>query len=171
MVTGVQTCALPIWSFIRSSTFFLASSRQAVLKLTVWPCRNSTTFLPTYIETAKDGQKDIYYISGPSREAIEQNPHLEIFRAKGLEVLYLYEPIDEFVMDSLRKFKDFEFKSTENADIDSLEKFADAGENAPKSQELSDEEAKDMDRFLKRVKEILKSSGSSWGSSAACPTP
>ena len=70
-------------------------------------------------------------------------------------MLYLYEPIDEFVMDSLRKFKDFEFKSTENADIESLEKFADAGENAPKSQELSDEEAKDMDRFLKRVREIL----------------
>ncbi|MDO4767309.1 MAG: molecular chaperone HtpG [Pseudomonadota bacterium] len=111
--------------------------------------------LGEYIETAKDGQKDIYYISGPSREAIEQNPHLEIFRAKGLEVLYLYEPIDEFVMDSLRKFKDFEFRSTENADIESLEKFADAGENAPKSQELSDEEAKDMDRFLKRVREIL----------------
>lgn len=111
--------------------------------------------LDEYIETAKDGQKDIYYISGPSREAIEQNPHLEIFRTKGLEVLYLYEPIDEFVMDSLRKFKDFEFRSTENADIESLEKFADAGENAPKSQELSDEEAKDMDRFLKRVREIL----------------
>lgn len=111
--------------------------------------------LDEYIETAKDGQKDIYYISGPSREAIEQNPHLEIFRAKGLEVLYLYEPIDEFVMDSLRKFKDFEFRSTENADIESLEKFADAGENAPKSQKLSDEEAKDMDRFLKRVREIL----------------
>lgn len=111
--------------------------------------------LDEYIETAKDGQKDIYYISGPSREAIEQNPHLEIFRTKGLEVLYLYEPIDEFVMDSLRKFKDFEFRSTENADIESLEKFADTGENAPKSQELSDEEAKDMDRFLKRVKEIL----------------
>lgn len=111
--------------------------------------------LDEYIETAKDGQKDIYYISGPSREAIEQNPHLEIFRTKGLEVLYLYEPIDEFVMDSLRKFKDFEFRSTENADIESLEKFADTGENAPKSQELSDEEAKDMDRFLKRVREIL----------------
>lgn len=111
--------------------------------------------LDEYIETAKDGQKDIYYISGPSREAIEQNPQLEIFRAKGLEVLYLYEPIDEFVMDSLRKFKDFEFRSTENADIESLEKFADAGENAPKSQKLSDEEAKDMDRFLKRVREIL----------------
>jgi molecular chaperone HtpG len=68
--------------------------------------------LDEYIEAAKDGQKEIYYISGPSREAIEQNPHLEIFRTKGLEVLYLYEPVDEFVMDSLRKFKEFELKAT-----------------------------------------------------------
>lgn len=117
--------------------------------------REGLISLEEYIETAKDGQKDIFYISGPSREAIEQNPHLEIFRAKGLEVLYLYEPIDEFVMESLRKFKEFELKSTENADIESLEKFADT-EKADKTPELSDEETKDLDRFLKRVEEILE---------------
>ncbi len=110
--------------------------------------------LDDYIEAAKDGQKEIYYISGPSREAIEQNPHLEIFRAKGLEVLYLYEPVDEFVMDSLRKFKDFELKATENADIANLEKFTNA-ETKDKPEELSTEESKDMDRFVKRVQEIL----------------
>jgi molecular chaperone HtpG len=110
--------------------------------------------LDEYIEAAKDGQKEIYYISGPSREAIEQNPHLEIFRAKGLEVLYLYEPVDEFVMDSLRKFKDFELKATENADITNLEKFTNA-ETKDKPEELSTEESKDMDRFVKRVQEIL----------------
>jgi molecular chaperone HtpG len=111
--------------------------------------------LEEYIETAKDGQKEIYYISGPSREAIEQNPHLEIFRAKGLEVLYLYEPVDEFVMDSLRKFKEFELKATENADITNIEKYADSSEKQDKPEELSQEQSKDMDRFLKRVQEIL----------------
>jgi molecular chaperone HtpG len=111
--------------------------------------------LEEYIEAAKEGQKEIYYISGPSREAIEQNPHLEIFRAKGLEVLYLYEPVDEFVMDSLRKFKDFELKATENADITNIEKYADSAEKKDKPEELSKEESKDMDRFLKRVQEIL----------------
>jgi molecular chaperone HtpG len=111
--------------------------------------------LDEYIESAKDGQKEIYYISGPSREAIEQNPHLEIFRAKGLEVLYLYEPVDEFVMDSLRKFKEFELKATENADITNIEKYADNSEKKDKPEELSKEESKDMDRFLKRVQEIL----------------
>jgi molecular chaperone HtpG len=111
--------------------------------------------LDEYIEAAKDGQKEIYYISGPSREAIEQNPHLEIFRAKGLEVLYLYEPVDEFVMDSLRKFKDCELKATENADIANIEKFADSAEKTDKPEDLSKEESQDMDRFLKRVQEIL----------------
>ena len=111
--------------------------------------------LEEYIEAAKDGQKEIYYISGPSREAIEQNPHLEIFRAKGLEVLYLYEPVDEFVMDSLRKFKDCELKATENADIANIEKFADSTEKTDKPEDLSKEESQDMDRFLKRVQDIL----------------
>jgi len=111
--------------------------------------------LEEYIEAAKDGQKEIYYISGPSREAIEQNPHLEIFRAKGLEVLYLYEPVDEFVMDSLRKFKDCELKATENADITNIEKFADSAEKTDKPDDLSQEQSQDMDRFLKRVQDIL----------------
>ncbi len=117
--------------------------------------KNGLISLDEYIEGAKDGQKEIYYISGPSREAIEQNPHLEIFRAKGIEVLYLYEPVDEFVMDSLRKFKDFELKATENADIAGLDKFADNAEKKDKPEELTTDEAKDMDRFLARVREIL----------------
>lgn len=111
--------------------------------------------LDEYIEAAKEGQKEIYYISGPSREAVEQNPHLEIFRAKGIEVLYLFEPVDEFVMDSLRKFKEFELKATENADIANLEQFASTADKADKPEELNTEETKDMDRFLARVQEIL----------------
>lgn len=110
--------------------------------------------LDEYIESAKEGQKEIYYISGPSREAIEQNPHLEIFRTKGIEVLYLYEPVDEFVMDSLRKFKEFELKATENADIANVEKFEDAAAK-DKAEALTKEESKSMDKFIKRVQEIL----------------
>lgn len=117
--------------------------------------KNGLISLDEYIALAKEGQKEIYYISGPSREAIEQNPHLEIFRAKGLEVLYLYEPVDEFVMDSLRTFKEFALKATENADISAVEKFADAADDAQKSADLSTEEAQDMDRFVKRVQDIL----------------
>lgn len=111
--------------------------------------------LDEYIEGAKDGQKEIYYISGPSREAIEQNPHLEIFQAKGIEVLYLYEPVDEFVMDSLRKFKDHDLQATENADIASLEQFANTSTKADQASSLTEEESKTLELFLQRIQDIL----------------
>lgn len=116
--------------------------------------KNELISLDEYIAMTKEGQKEIYYISGPSREAIEQNPHLEIFRTKGLEVLYLYEPVDEFIMDSLRTFKEHALKATENADISAVEKFSNTTD-AQKPADLSSEEAQDMDRFIKRVQDIL----------------
>ncbi|MEJ2055523.1 MAG: molecular chaperone HtpG, partial [Calditrichaceae bacterium] len=63
------------------------------------------TSLAAYIERAKDDQKEIYYLSGASREALLSDPHLEIFKRKGLEVLFLYEPVDEFVMTGLGKYR------------------------------------------------------------------
>ena len=54
--------------------------------------------LADYVTRVRDGQKTIYFLSGPSRAALDLNPHLEVFRAKGLEVLYLYDPVDEFIM-------------------------------------------------------------------------
>lgn len=61
-----------------------------------------------YATRMKPEQKEIYYLFSTNRDAILSNPHLEIFKKKGLEVLYLYDPIDEFVMEGLRKYKDFE---------------------------------------------------------------
>ncbi|HID38994.1 MAG TPA: molecular chaperone HtpG, partial [Calditrichaeota bacterium] len=63
------------------------------------------TSFAEYVQRAKADQKEIYYISGPSREAIESDPHLEIFKRKGVEVLYLYEPVDEFVMSGMGTYK------------------------------------------------------------------
>lgn len=82
--------------------------------------------LAQYAERMQDGQKAIYYLSGPSREAIEKDPRLEIFRAKGVEVLYLLEPIDEFVMESLRRYRDIPLEAAENADPAALESLPDA---------------------------------------------
>ncbi len=53
--------------------------------------------LADYVDRMKEGQKDIYFINGPSREAIEAGPYLEVFRYCAYEVLYTYEPIDDFV--------------------------------------------------------------------------
>lgn len=62
------------------------------------------TSLADYVSRMPETQKDIYYLFGNSRQAIESGPYLEPFRARGLEVLFLYEPIDEFVAQHLGEF-------------------------------------------------------------------
>ncbi len=117
--------------------------------------RDALTSFDAYIAAAKEDQKEIYYISGPSREAITLNPHLEIFRQKGIEVLYLYEPIDEFALESLQTYKDFSFKAAEQADIASLEKFTEIDTNEEKPEELSEENSSLFTELLTKIKEIL----------------
>ncbi len=62
------------------------------------------TGLQDYVVNMKDGQKDIYYITAENRRAAEGSPHLEVFRKKGVEVLYLVDPIDEWVVQALTEF-------------------------------------------------------------------
>jgi hypothetical protein len=56
------------------------------------------TSLDEYITRMKDGQKEIYYLVGPSRKSIEAGPFLEAFQARGLEVIYLFESIDDYML-------------------------------------------------------------------------
>jgi len=110
--------------------------------------------LAEYVERARDGQKSIYYLSGPSRAALDLNPHLEIFRAKGLEVLYLHEPVDEFIMDAIGTYKELALKSAEHAEAAELEAFEGTAPK-PEAPELSADEAGSLDDFLKKIQEIL----------------
>lgn len=112
------------------------------------------TSFAEYTERVKKDQKEIYYLTIPSRESVESNPYLEIFKKKGLEVFYLYEPVDEFVMEALRKYKDFELKSVEHADLKKIESFADVAKEK-ESKKLSKEDEKSFDKLLRRMKDIL----------------
>ncbi|NDV18092.1 molecular chaperone HtpG [Pseudodesulfovibrio sp. JC047] len=107
-----------------------------------------------YISRAKEGQKEIYYAYGPSREALGLSPYLEVFRKKGLEVLYLYEPIDEFVMDAQRDFDGFTLISAEHADVSKLDQF-ESLEKEEKPEALSDEQKSSLDKLLVRIKDVL----------------
>jgi molecular chaperone HtpG len=64
------------------------------------------TTLSQYVGSMPEGQKEIYYLIGESRELVEHSPLLEAYRAKGYDVLFLTEPIDEFAIPSLPKYKD-----------------------------------------------------------------
>ena len=75
------------------------------------------TGLETYIDRMAADQKDILFLYGKNRKAIESGPYLEALQARGYEVLLLTEPVDEYVMQSLREFKE---KKIISADSDEL---------------------------------------------------
>jgi len=111
--------------------------------------------LDEYVERMKKDQKEIYYAQGPSRDALALDPHLEIFKSKGIEVLYLYDPIDEFVISALGKYKDFDLKSVENADPNKLEQMESVEEKKEKTEKLSSDDQLHFDSLLAKMKEIL----------------
>lgn len=74
--------------------------------------------LSEYVSRIKDGQNAIYYINGPSREAIEAGPYLEAFRERDIEVFYLLEPVDDFVMTSLNEFEGKKLVSADQANLE-----------------------------------------------------
>jgi molecular chaperone HtpG len=112
------------------------------------------TSLDAYIERAKESQKEIYYVFGPSREAVRLNPHTEMFRTKGVEVLYLYEPVDEFAVDTLRTYKEWPLKSVEHVEPSVLEGFENV-EDIEEAEPLPEEDAKEFDNFLDRFRDVL----------------
>jgi molecular chaperone HtpG len=113
------------------------------------------TSLDDYIARAKPDQKEIYFILGQSREAVKLSPHLEIFRKKGVEVLYLYEPMDELMMDAVREYKEFTMTSVEHADMSKLDALPDSGEKAEAAAPLSEDDSSAFDKLLTAVKDIL----------------
>jgi len=111
--------------------------------------------LADYVSRLKENQKEIYYVVGSSRSVIEANPHMEIFKKKGVEVLYLFEPVDEIVVTSLRKYKDYEFKSVDTADLKKLEKLEDINKSDKETKELSKDDKKHFSSLLQKMKNIL----------------
>lgn len=111
--------------------------------------------LEDYVNRMKSDQKEIYFALGPSRSALESDPHTELFKRKGVEVLYFYDPLDEFVVSSLHKYKDFEFKSVEAADLGKLDKFDDIVKDKPEVEKLTKDDEKHFDSLIGKIKEIL----------------
>lgn len=84
--------------------------------------------LADYVGRMKEEQKAIYYQVAPSRKTIETGPYVEAFKSKGYEVLYLYEPIDEYVVNSLREFDGKPLQAVNSNEVD-LGDLANEGES------------------------------------------
>ena len=76
------------------------------------------TSLSDYIARMAPEQKDIYYISGPSREAVETGPYLEAFRQRDLEVLYTLDPMDDFALNHIGEFAEHKLVSADRGDLE-----------------------------------------------------
>ena len=114
--------------------------------------------LAQYVEAMPEGQKDIYYITGESAEAVARSPHLEACKARAYQVLFMTDPIDEWVVQDLPKYKDKQLRSVTQGDLDLPEK--DDEKHAPdavafavtKSREMLADKVKDV-RVSKRLRE------------------
>jgi molecular chaperone HtpG len=76
------------------------------------------TTLTEYVERMKDGQEQIFYATGQSREQLLKSPHLEAFRAKGYEVLLLTDPVDEIWVGSVPDFESKPLQSVSKGEVD-----------------------------------------------------
>ncbi|HET9382088.1 MAG TPA: molecular chaperone HtpG [Streptomyces sp.] len=92
------------------------------------------TTLQQYVERMKDGQDDIYFMTGESRQAIENSPHMEAFTARGVEVLLLTDAVDEVWVDAVGEFEGKKLRSVAKGEID-LGADEDGGDDAGKEKQ------------------------------------
>lgn len=97
------------------------SNREQLAKLIRYESSHTEagklTSLTDYVSRMGQDQKEIYYLYGPSREIIENSPQMEAFKANKLEVLYLLEPVDEFVMNNIGKFEEKDLVSADSSEV------------------------------------------------------
>lgn len=105
--------------------------------------------LDDYISRMQEGQDKIYFISADNFNAAKNSPHLEIFRKKGIEVILLSEPIDEWVVMHLTEYNDKKLQSVTQGNVD-------LGNVTDETEKTKQEEiAKEHESFIKQMKDAL----------------
>jgi molecular chaperone HtpG len=103
--------------------------------------------LQEYVDDMKEKQKDIYYITGESKEVVESSPFLEALTKRGYEVLYMTDPIDEYAVQQLKDFKDKKLVCATKEGLDL--------EMTDEEKKAKEEEAAAFEPLCKKIKEIL----------------
>ncbi|MCD8538115.1 MAG: molecular chaperone HtpG [Burkholderiaceae bacterium] len=110
--------------------------------------------LADYIGRVKEGQDKIYYVTAESYNAAKSSPHLEIFRKKGIEVLLLWDRVDEWMLSHLREFDGKSLASVAKGGLD-LEALADE-EEKKKQSEVADTFKPLVERLTKSLEDKVK---------------
>lgn len=99
--------------------------------------------LADYVENMPEGQDEIYFLLGENRTALENSPYLEAIKDKGYDVLFMTEPIDEWVMTHLMEYKEKKLKAIDKGELDS------------KDEEEKDEKKKEQDEKYKNLFSLI----------------
>ncbi len=133
---------------IKEGLYDAAEHRDDIFKI----CRFYSTLndgekfisLDDYVGRMKEGQEEIYYISGEKIDTLISSPQIEGFRARGIEVLYLTDTIDDFWLQNVPEYKGRKFKSVTKGDIN-------LGQDDKKP-----EAPKESADLIRQLKEVLK---------------
>lgn len=107
--------------------------------------------LKEYVEAMKDGQQKIYYAVGKDKESIDSLPQTELLKDRELDVLYLFDPVDEFAIEALHEYDGKSFHSVSRGDLD-------LDDDTFKEEKKKNEDlAKDNEGLLQDVKKALES--------------
>ncbi|KAK9914326.1 hypothetical protein M0R45_038112 [Rubus argutus] len=106
------------------------------------------TSLKDYVTRMKEGQKDIYYITGESKKAVENSPFLERLKKKGYEVLFMVDAIDEYAVGQL---KEYDGKKLVSATKEGLK----LDDETEEEKQKKEEKKKSFENLCKTIKDIL----------------
>ena len=131
-----------------------ADNRDKILKISRFRSSKSDELisLSDYIERMADGQEEIYTLSADSVAQAEMSPHLEGFKAKDIEVIYLTDPVDEFWMPLIGDYEEKAFASITKGGVD-LDKF-----KSQKEEKGEEGETASIDALIAAMKEKLGAS-------------
>ncbi|OGV38621.1 MAG: molecular chaperone HtpG [Lentisphaerae bacterium GWF2_45_14] len=105
--------------------------------------------LKEYLTAMPESQKDIYYITGEDRKTLENSPHLELLKSKGYDVLFMTDPVDEWIMQSMNEFDKKKFKPAGKGDIELDE------ETKKEAEEKTQKAEAEHKKLLELIKEEL----------------
>jgi len=129
-------------------------NKDALLKLATFASsaneNKAGTSLPQYVERMKEGQKQIYYISGSSKAAAASSPVLERLQSQGYEVLFALDQIDEIALQGVGTFGEYDV-------IDASKENADLGEMSDEDKAKDEEAKEDLKATCEFVKSVLGS--------------
>ncbi len=145
---------------LKEGVHFDYENKEKLLDLLIFESthadKDTRTTLSDYIDRMSESQKEIYYLTGESADELRKSPYLERFRSKGFEVIFMTDPVDEWILPDIFEYKGKKLKAANRGDVeidDDTEKKAKADK-----EKLFKNLAKAMQDKLPDVKEVKISS-------------